>query len=134
ARVRPEERYRETALLVRQTANRPIAARHSPWAYFRNSALAVRSASFAPELLLALLNSRLLALAHRTRTADARQRSFPQVKVAALAALPFVESAPPELVRLVRRRERGAPVDAEIERRVGELFGLGEDTVRPLLV
>ncbi|MEZ0228075.1 MAG: TaqI-like C-terminal specificity domain-containing protein [Planctomycetota bacterium] len=133
ARVRAEERYRETTILVRQTANRPIAARHEPWAYFRNSALAVRSGPFAPELLLALLNSRLFALAHRAGFADARQRAFPQVKVGALATLPFTPQAPPALFRLVRRREEGAPEDAELERAVCALFGLDDETVRPLL-
>ncbi len=134
ARVRPLERYRETAIVVRQTANRPIAARHAPWAHFRNSVLAVRCGPYPPELLLALLNSRLLALAHRARFADARQRAFPQVKIGALARLPFAPRASEALVRLVRLRERGAPVEPAIERAVAAIFGLGEDeTLVPAL-
>jgi len=133
ARVRSRERYQEAAIVVRQTANRPIAARHSPAAHFRNSVLAVSAGELPVELLLALLNSRLFALAHRSRFADARQRAFPQVKIGALAQLPFVPRASAELFRLVRRRERGAREEAPLERAVCALFGVDDDATRALL-
>jgi hypothetical protein len=133
ARVPRAERFREVAIVLRQTANRPIAARHAPWARFRNSVLAVSAGAFPVEHLLALLNSRLFALAHRARFADARQRAFPQVKVGALAALPFVERTCERLLALVRRRERGATEDASLETAVCGLFGVDEDATRALL-
>ncbi len=133
ARVAAASRYAQVDILVRQTADRPIAARHEPRAHFRNSALAVTGGPFALELLLALLNSRLFALAHRAGQADARQRAFPQVKVGAIAALPFVPRAPGTLVALVRLRERGAPVEAALERAVCRLFGIDDDALSALL-
>ncbi len=133
ARVPKAERFREVTIVLRQTANRPIAARHAPWARFRNSVLAVSAGPHPVEHLLALLNSRLFALAHRARFADARQRAFPQVKVGALAALPFVARTSERLLELVRRRERGATVDTSIERAVCGLFGVDEDATCALL-
>ncbi|MBI3723964.1 N-6 DNA methylase [bacterium] len=142
ATVRPAPRYREAAVLVRQTADRPIAARHEPWAFFRNSALALARGEAPVEVTLALLNSRLLALAHRARCADARQRAFPQVKVSALASLPFPAFLPgrkqEEIASLARRRERipgRAPFELEVqlERAACSAFGLGPDSARALV-
>lgn len=143
ARVAPRERFLEAHVLVRQTADRPIAARHVDPGPFRNSALAVRApGGLEVEVVVALLNSRLFALDHRARTADARQRAFPQVKVGALAALPFpaaIERATrARLATLVRAREgeRDGPVaaklDGMLEREVGALFGIDADAGRAL--
>jgi len=133
ARVAAASRYAQVDILLRQTADRPIAARHEPRAHFRNSALAVTSGPFPVELFLALLNSKLFGLAHRAGQADARQRAFPQVKVGAIAALPFIPRAPETLIALVRRREQGARVDAALERAVCRLFGIDDDAVSALL-
>jgi hypothetical protein len=139
ATVRAPGRYRGAAIVVRQTADRPIAARHRPWAHFRNSALAVSPGALPVEVVLALLNSRLFALDHRARTADARQRSFPQVKVSALARLAYPANARTAaceaLVALVRRREAGdaAGLEASIERAVCGLFGVDGDAASALL-
>jgi hypothetical protein len=143
ARVAPLERFLEASVLVRQTADRPIAARHEPRAAFRNSALAVRAPEgFPVEVVLALLNSRAFALDHRARTADARQRSFPQVKVSALAALAFParlpERAREAIVALVHRRElvpgpaEVRRLERELERAVAGLFGIDADAVSAL--
>ena len=143
ARVGRPERFLEADVLVRQTADRPIAARHEPRAYFRNSALAVRAPADLPvELALGFLNSRLFALDHRARAADARQKAFPQVKVGALAALPFParipEPARERIVALVRKRELVvstpgvSELERALERAVGALFGIDEDAIRGL--
>jgi hypothetical protein len=77
-------------LLLRQTARRPLAALHTAPTYFRNSLLAVRPVNdLAPELVLALLNSPLSGAWLRLSFRDARQRSFPQMKVGALQTLPM---------------------------------------------
>lgn len=89
-RFGPLERYRGVLALVRQTADRPIAALHSKPTYFRNSLLAVREVpGLHPAFVVALLNSEVAALWHRSRFRDARQRSFPQVKVGHLRTQPI---------------------------------------------
>jgi len=105
-------------ILLRQTATHPIAALHSDPTYFRNSLLACRGTpDLDPAYLVAVLNSPLIALWHRRAHRDARQRSFPQVKVGHLATLPFP---------FVRRSD--APdVHDELSQRVRELAGEAED-------
>ncbi len=83
-------RYERTPVLVRQTADRPIAALHTAPTYFRNTLLACwPPAELDPAFVVAVLNSTIAASWHRLRFLDARQRTFPQVKVAHLRALPF---------------------------------------------
>lgn len=107
ARVADEARYRKAVIVLRQTASRPIAARHEPWALFRNSVLACYGASgHEVDYLLGVLNSETAARIHRAMFRDARQRSFPQVKISHLRALP------------VPGRE------------IGELYGRITDSVR----
>ncbi|MCB9896233.1 MAG: N-6 DNA methylase [Planctomycetes bacterium] len=89
ARVAGEARYRDATIVLRQTASRPIAAKHEPWAYFRNSVLACYGApEHDVDYLLGVLNSDVVARIHRAMFRDARQRSFPQVKISHLRALP----------------------------------------------
>jgi len=88
--IRPPATYSGAPLLLRQTADRPVAARHVEPTYFRNSLLACAGIpGMAPAALLGLLNSTLLAFVHQRLHADSRQRAFPQVKVAHLQALPL---------------------------------------------
>jgi hypothetical protein len=78
------------SVLLRQTANRPIAAVHEPALWFRNSLLGCRPPEgVAPDAAVALLNGPLATAFHRASFADARQRAFPQVKIAHLRAQPF---------------------------------------------
>jgi SAM-dependent methyltransferase len=89
-RLAPLERYRKVSVLLRQTADRPLAALHVQPGFFRNSLLACwPPAALDPAFVIAVLNSPILAAWHRARFADARQRAFPQVKVQHLRALPF---------------------------------------------
>jgi hypothetical protein len=76
-------------LLLRQTADRPIACRN-PGYVFRNSVLAGFGVPGLPlEVCLAILNSEAAARIHRALAFDARQRSFPQVKISQLARFPW---------------------------------------------
>ena len=86
--------YRSFPVLLRQTADRPIAALHEPGNAFRNSLLAAREIpGLDPAVLVAFLNSTVAARWHRANHADARQARFPQVKVGHLRhqPLPFVQ-------------------------------------------
>jgi len=95
-RIRERNRYTNTPILLRQTANRPIGARHSDPTYFRNSLLACHGmASVSISVMLALLNSTLYAFLHRARFIDSGQKAFPQVKIKHLHLLP---AAPPSLL------------------------------------
>ena len=89
-RYGPLERYRAVPVLVRQTADRPIAALHTAPTYFRNTLLACSPPpELDPAFVVAVLNSPVAAAWHRLSFRDARQRTFPQVKVAHLRSLPF---------------------------------------------
>jgi len=89
--ARDPERYRGVPILVRQTADRPIAARHRAPTYFRNSLLACAGVAGVPDtVVIAFLNSALFALLHRAAAQDANQKAFPQVKVRHLHALPAI--------------------------------------------
>lgn len=89
ARIAPIERFKQTRIVLRQTANRPIAAKHSPQAYFRNSVLACFGApDHDDDYLLAIFNSEYVARLHRNAFRDARQEAFPQLKIEHLRRLP----------------------------------------------
>jgi hypothetical protein len=91
-RIRPLERYCAARIVLRQTASRPIATRHFKPTYFRNSILACAGIDGVPdEVLVAVLNSCLIAYWHRNSTGDARQRAFPQVKIGHLRGLPMFD-------------------------------------------
>ncbi len=137
-RVRPLTTYAAVPILVRQTASRPIAARHCEPGYFRNSLLACWGHDeFEVEVLLAVLNSALLACYHRLIHGDATQRTFPQVKVRHLRDLPrfdlgrLTPSRRRRLVEQVHARERVASgsdealrLDEGLEVDVLALYGL----------
>ena len=83
------ERMRSVPLLLRQTADRPIAAQN-PGLTFRNSVLAGFGVPGLPiEVCLAILNSSTAARIHRALSFDAAQRTFPQVKIAHLRRFPW---------------------------------------------
>ena len=89
-RFAPLERYRSVPVLLRQTADRPLAALHTAPTYFRNSLLAcIPPPELDPAYVVAVLNSPVAALWHRIRFRDARQRTFPQVKVGHLRTQPL---------------------------------------------
>jgi hypothetical protein len=89
-RYSSRERYLSVPILLRQTASRPIATLHSAPSFFRNSILACHGLPGVPhEVLVAVLNSALIAQSYRRLFADSGQRVFPQVKIRALQNLPW---------------------------------------------
>lgn len=88
-RLRSPEIYDSVDLVVRQTAAFTIAALHRGGA-FRNSLIAAFETSEVDKLLLlGLLNSALYRALHLGAQRDARQATFPQVKISHLRRLPF---------------------------------------------
>jgi len=124
-RIPPLEALQAFPVLLRQTADRPIAALHTAPTYFRNSLLAARDVNgLDPRVVAGVLNSGVLAAWHRAAHRDARQRAFPQVKVGHLAVAPFP---------IAHRREDPTLHDAlaaaygdgpAVERLVGAAFGV----------
>ena len=131
-RVRPARFYRSVPIVLRQTANRPIAARHREATYFRNSLLACAGVDGAPDtVVVAFLNSALYAWLHRTASEDAKQKTFPQVKIRHLRALPAVpvraldrvfdgSTVGDALDAAVQAAEAAARVEAQVSRDVLE--------------
>lgn len=91
-RLRSRDDYQRVRFVVRQTARYPIAAVHRGLP-FRNSLLAGFAVDGLPaDLVVGLLNSSLYRALHLALRRDARQATFPQVKIGHLRALPV----PPE--------------------------------------
>jgi len=86
-----DEKYQKALYVIRQTAPYPIVAPHEHTMYFRNSLHGL----YAPDngidirYLVGLLNSKLLRFAYVETIREAQQRTFPQVKLGALATLPL---------------------------------------------
>jgi hypothetical protein len=96
-RIHPVERYRGVPILVRQTARRPIAALHTEPTYFRNSVIACMGIPGVPhDRVVAWLNSDVVGWYHERMVREARQRSFPQVKLRHLRDLPMPDWDAPE--------------------------------------
>lgn len=115
-RVSKRKKYEGASILIRQTAARPIAARHEPKHLFRNSILAC----YVPtehdiDFLLAILNSDAMARIHQALHRDGRQKAFPQVKVSHLRALPIptreIGSDYEEIVDISRELQNSTSID-----------------------
>jgi len=141
-RIAPTETFRQTDIVLRQTADRPIAARHIHKCHFRNSVLALRvPEEFSIEYLLGLLNSQALAWLYQVSVAESGQRAFPQVKVTALRRIPIPHprespSLTSEIEALVRCVEaRGASSGAHTNEKalldeiVARLYGLESEVL-----
>ncbi|MGC4093394.1 MAG: N-6 DNA methylase [Polyangiaceae bacterium] len=131
-KLRLPEDYRRALFVVRQTAKFPIAALHSGLP-FRNTLLAgFHVAGFSPELVVGLLNSSLYRALHLARQRDARQKVFPQVKIAHLRALPRPPLASAALCERVGELTRSAlqrprvELRRELDQAVFELFELSK--------
>ncbi|HVJ18253.1 MAG TPA: N-6 DNA methylase [Polyangiaceae bacterium] len=128
-RLRAAGDYQRVRFVVRQTAKMPIAALHTGLP-FRNTLLAgFDHGEFTPELMVGLLNSALFRALHLAARRDARQATFPQVKVAHLRALP----RPPDNSELrarvaeLARSATGGGVDAALRAALDEsVFDLFE--------
>jgi len=106
-RISPPRVYRDTDIIIRQTAARPVAARHSHRCHFRNSILALKvPEGFSVEYLLGILNSEAAAMLYRALAPEAGQRAFPQIKVSVLRQLPIPDPRCRRNRAAVRRIER----------------------------
>jgi hypothetical protein len=138
-RIGSLDRYVSIPILLRQTSDRPIAARHVEPAYFRNSVLACEGLPGIPhEVTIAVLNSDLITRWYRSQFCDVTQRSFPQIKVRNLQQMPMFDRARladivDPFVDCVRRIEEAVRVSgaaaavehrAEIETLVCRLYGI----------
>jgi len=87
-RLRNRDEYQRVRFVIRQTARYPIAALHRGCP-FRNSLLAGFAVEgLSADLVVGLLNSALYRALHLALRRDARQATFPQVKIGHLRALP----------------------------------------------
>lgn len=121
--------YEDTDIIIRQTASRPIAARHAYRCHFRNSVLALRAPEgFSVEYLLGVLNSEAARMLYHAYTPEVSQRAFPQIKVSALRRLPIPDPrkksnrlAVARIERIVRRLEEGGVSERRLETLLGTL-------------
>jgi tRNA1(Val) A37 N6-methylase TrmN6 len=134
--------FGKVALVVRQTARYPIAAKGDGQA-FRNSLLAVlHDAQWPWSVMLCLLNSALFRWCHYYRFRDGRQPILPQLKVGHLRSLPApADRGVSEFAELetlgsqLAERNRGV-VDAErmlVDTHVSKLYGLSESEYRMVI-
>ena len=138
-RLSTPEAYANADILLRQTAARPIAARHTHRCPFRNSVLALRApCGYSIEYLLGLLNSNVVGRLYQASAVEAGQKAFPQVKLRALRRLPIPDPRQPERQTLVSRIEEIARCleanqqdqaafardMAQLDQFVAELYGL----------
>lgn len=150
--IRDLTRYARVPILLRQTADRPIAAPHTAPTYFRNSLLACRGVpGLSDMVVVAFLNSALYTFLHQTTTRDANQKAFPQVKVRHLQSLPAIpaealqksvgtstlgdaiESAANEAAKSAAEGMLDRKVLERLERLILTAFGLSPD-LAPLLM
>ncbi len=137
-RLRDRDDYARVRFVIRQTARFPIAALHAGLP-FRNSLLAGFTVDgMPPELVVGLLNSALYRAMHLAAQRDARQATFPQVKVGHLRALP----APPEdaprraqIAALCVDLSKGggeSTLGEHLDAAVFELFGVKTEAAREI--
>ncbi len=138
-RVRDRNDYQRVRFVIRQTARYPIAALHRGLP-FRNSLLAGFAVDDLPAgLVVGLLNSSLYRALHLALRRDARQATFPQVKIAHLRALPRPPANPEgheEIVQLTAQLTReGVHSEAalRLDAAVFSLFSLESSAAREIL-
>lgn len=138
-RLKSAESYQAVTLVVRQTAAYTIAARHDG-VRFRNSLIgAFETESVGADLLLGLLNSVLFRALHVARQRDARQATFPQVKIAHLRRLPMppadrgLRESVEEVSRLGSRMGGlDAALRVQLDRAVFDLFSIPASDREPI--
>ncbi len=138
-RLRDRDDYQRVRFVIRQTARYPIAALHRGLP-FRNSLLAGFAVDgLSPELVVGLLNSSLYRALHLALRRDARQATFPQVKIGHLRALPGPPPDPQQHAQIARLSselthsgfERG--LAERLDSAVFGLFALESSAVREIL-
>jgi len=138
-RLRDRNDYLRVSFVVRQTARYPIAALHHGLP-FRNSLLAgFELSELPPSLVVGLLNSSLYRALHLALRRDARQATFPQVKVGHLRALPRPPERPElhariaEMTAHLTRDGVNAEAGQALDGAVFELFSIADGPAREIL-
>ena len=138
-RLRDRNDYGRVSFVIRQTARYPIAARHGGLP-FRNSLLAgFEVEGLPPDLVVGLLNSSLYRALHLASQRDARQATFPQVKVSHLRALPEPPAKAAQRARIcelsAELTQSGVRVELteQLDAAVFELFSLTDSATQIVL-
>jgi len=138
-RLRDRDDYHRVRFVIRQTARYPIAALHRGLP-FRNSLLAGFAVEgFPPDLVVGLLNSSLYRALHLALRRDARQATFPQVKIGHLRALPEPPADPDQRARIadlsaqMTRSGFDSGLAERLDSAVFGLFALESPAVREIL-
>jgi hypothetical protein len=138
-RVRDKNDYERVRFVIRQTARYPIAALHRGLP-FRNSLLAGFAVDgLPPGLVVGLLNSSLYRALHLALRRDARQATFPQVKIAHLRALPRPPDDPTRherIAQLTAQLTQGGVESGAVDRletAVFSLFSLESSAAREIV-
>ncbi|HYP75743.1 MAG TPA: N-6 DNA methylase [Polyangiaceae bacterium] len=138
-RLRNRDDYRRVRFVIRQTARYPIAALHRGLP-FRNSLLAGFAVDGLPaDLVVGLLNSSLYRALHLALRRDARQATFPQVKIGHLRALPEPPSDPgrraevAEISAILTRSGFDPALAERLDTAVFGLFALESSAVAEIL-
>src|SRR5262249_42174055 len=94
------DKFADAEFLIRQTASYPIVGPHKHAIYFRNTLHALYANEPWPDVryIVGLLNSRFVRFLYQESVREAKQGTFPQVKVGSLGALPLraLDPAKPE--------------------------------------
>ena len=135
-RLRAIEEYHAVEFVVRQTAKYTIAALHTGLS-FRNTLIAgFGTPKFSAEVMVGLLNSTLIRAMHLASQRDARQKTFPQVKLSHLRSLPApLPSAAKsaklgQLVRGLSGEKLGAEDRLRLDAMVFDWYGVSADEAR----
>lgn len=122
-RIGDLRRFARVPIVLRQTASRPVAAPHEPVAAFRNSVLASFGLEGVPHAVtVAWLNSALVGAWFGAMSLDTAQRTFPQIKLRELRALPMPAGGPLGLAALAPVVASGDT--AAIDAAIGVAYGL----------
>ena len=129
--IRSREDYRRVRIVIRQTGGRPIAAKHTPKHFFRNSVLACYGIeNWSDDDIVSWLNSTIIAFFHINSIPEARQLVFPQIKIGHLRNLPI----PCSPITLDSNNDMHKEKRAWIDRQVSNAFGFSMPEHRLLCV
>ena len=119
--IRSKEDYRRVRIVIRQTGSRPIAAKHMPKLFFRNSILACYGIeNWGDDAIIAWLNSTIVAFFHINSIPEARQLIFPQIKIGHLRNLPIpVGSIPLQFDDDMDEQEKHIWIDQQVSSAFG---------------
>lgn len=155
-----QENQQRAAFLIRQTAAYPIVGPHEYVPHFRNSlhGLAAPESGVDIKYLAGVLNSKLIRFVYTSTIRESQQKTFPQVKIAALRGLPIrnvdlkkasEKKLHDEIVRLVdlaidlQKRitseknpvkrdsmaQQFTTIDSQLDLAIYRLYDLGQDDV-----